>query len=75
MLIEINVRPQAKKNEIKELNPGKWRVSLTTVPEKGKANHQLIKLLAKKFNVKKSQVLIIKGQLSSQKLVEIQKTS
>ncbi|RUM87332.1 MAG: hypothetical protein DSZ24_06440 [Thermodesulfatator sp.] len=40
-------------------------------PEKGKANKQLVEVLAKHFGVKKSSVKILKGETSHNKVVEI----
>lgn len=46
-------------------------VGLTSKPEKGKANSELIKKLAKHFGVPSSQVKIISGLKSKRKIVEI----
>ena len=46
-------------------------VGLTSAPEKGKANLELIKKLAKHFKVSSSQVKIVAGLKSREKVVEI----
>ena len=46
-------------------------VGLTSKPERGKANLELIKKLAKHFNVSSSQVRIISGLRSRRKIVEV----
>jgi len=46
-------------------------VGLTSRPKKGKANAELIKKLAKHFNVPSSHVSIISGMKSRRKIVEI----
>ena len=46
-------------------------VGLISKPEKGKANLELIRKLAKHFNVSSSQVSIISGLKSRRKIVEI----
>jgi len=48
-----------------------YKVKLTVVPEKGKANMQLIKILAKYFKVSKSSISIISGLTSKIKLIEV----
>ena len=48
-------------------------VGLTSKPEKGKANLELIKKLAKHFRVSSSQVKIVSGLKSRRKIVEITK--
>jgi len=46
-------------------------VGLTSKPEKGKANLELIKKLAKHFKVSSSQIRIVSGIKSRRKIVEI----
>ena len=46
-------------------------VGLTSKPEKGKANLELIKKLAKHFKVSSSQIRIVSGLKSRRKIVEI----
>lgn len=46
-------------------------VHLKSPPVDGKANEELIKILAKKFNVTKSDIRIKSGLSSRQKLIEI----
>ena len=50
-------------------------VGLTSKPEKGKANLELIKKLAKHFKVSSSQIKIVSGLKSRRKIVEIIKES
>tara|TARA_B100000315_G_scaffold249035_1_gene279672 strand:- start:68 stop:412 length:345 start_codon:yes stop_codon:yes gene_type:complete len=47
------------------------KASVTAIPEHGKANAALIKLLAKEWRLAKSQITIIRGQTSTRKTVEI----
>ena len=46
-------------------------VGLTSKPEKGKANMELIKKLAKYFNVTPAQVKIVSGLKSRRKMIDI----
>jgi len=46
-------------------------IGLTSRPEKGKANTELVKKLAKHFGVPSSRVNIISGHKSRDKIVEI----
>lgn len=70
MIIDIKVTPKASANMVKEDN-GLLRVYVTAVPEDGKANKVVIKLLAKRFGVNQSAVRIIRGAASGNKTVEI----
>ncbi|MFW9897605.1 MAG: DUF167 domain-containing protein [Candidatus Thorarchaeota archaeon] len=47
-------------------------VGITSPPEKGKANLELIKKLAKYYDIPSSQVRIITGFKSKKKIVDIQ---
>ena len=46
-------------------------VGITSKPERGKANAELIRKLAKHFSVPSSRVRILAGQKSKSKIVEI----
>ena len=58
-----------------KVEANKIMVGLTSKPEKGKANLELIKKLAKHFKVSSSQVRIVSGLKSRRKIVEIMKES
>ncbi len=47
------------------------KIYLTAVPVDGKANKELIKLLAEKLGVSKSRIEIIKGEKNKEKIIEI----
>ncbi len=68
MKIEIKVITNASKNIIKE-EDNVFKVYVTAQREKGKANKQVIKLLAEYFDVNKSSLEIIKGEKSNKKIV------
>ena len=46
-------------------------VGLSSLPEKGKANGELIRKLAKRFDISSSNVKIVSGFKSRRKIVEI----
>lgn len=67
----IKVKLFSKQQSIKEEPDGSFIVHLQSPPVDGKANEELIKLLAKKFDLPKSYIRIKSGLSSRQKLVEI----
>ncbi|MFP4414720.1 DUF167 domain-containing protein [Coleofasciculus sp.] len=67
----VKVKPNSKKQLIEEMADGTLKVNLKSPPVEGKANKELIELLAEKFNVTKSQVQIKSGLSSKTKLIEI----
>ena len=67
----VKVKPNSKQQKIEELADGSLTVHLKSPPVDGKANEELIKVLAKKFDVSKSSITIKSGTTSRQKLIEI----
>lgn len=45
------------------------KIRIKAVPEKGKANEELIKFLSKELNIPKDQITIISGKSTQLKLV------
>ncbi|BAY88659.1 MULTISPECIES: DUF167 domain-containing protein [unclassified Tolypothrix] len=68
---KVKVKPNSKQQKIEEQADGSLNVHLKSPPVDGKANEELIKLLAEKFNVPKSYIRIKSGATSRQKFVEI----
>lgn len=74
--ISVRLTPKAARNEIKG-----WvadadgqpvlKVSVTTVPEKGKANEALIALLSKSWKIPKRNITIIRGEIARTKTLLI----
>ncbi|MEH1822036.1 MAG: DUF167 domain-containing protein [Nostoc sp.] len=67
----IKVKPNSKQQKIEEQSDGSLTVYLKSPPVDGKANEELIKLLADKFDIPKSHITIKSGLSSRQKLIEI----
>jgi uncharacterized protein (TIGR00251 family) len=70
----VKVKPNSKQQSIKEETDGSFTIHLKSPPVDGKANEELIKILAKKFDVPKSKIRIKSGLSSRQKLIEIDTT-
>jgi uncharacterized protein (TIGR00251 family) len=70
--IKVKVIPRAKKQEFITLPDGSLRIKLRSVPEKGKANKELIELIAGHYGVSRSSVSIIKGEFAREKIVSIE---
>ena len=68
--LEVRVTPKAARNDVRVLNDGRIAVSVTTVPEGGKANAAVLKLLSKALGVPKSSLRIVRGETVRDKLVE-----
>ena len=66
--ISVQVKTQARKQEIVKISPEEYQVSVHAGPVAGKANQEVIELLARYFSVPKS---VLRGQSSRKKLVEV----
>lgn len=71
MKITAKVIPNASKSEIISINNNEFKIKVQTPPEDGKANKEVIKLLAKHFNTSKSKIKIISGKTTRLKIIEI----
>ena len=71
--VTFNVRviPGASKSEIVGEYDGALKVRIASPPVDGAANAELIKLLAKRFRVSKSNVEIVRGPTSKNKRIKI----
>jgi len=70
--LAIKVTPNAGRNEIVGLKEGLLYVKVAAPPAKGKANKELIDFLADKLGIRKSLILIVKGQTSRHKIINIE---
>ncbi|WP_330203723.1 DUF167 domain-containing protein [Cyanobacterium sp. Dongsha4] len=71
MKISVKVKPRSKKQTIEKKEDDTWLVNLKSPPIDGKANQELITVIAKQFGVKKSQVIIKSGLSNPNKIIEI----
>ena len=71
MQIRVKVKPNSKIPRIIEEEDNSLTIYLKSPPVDGKANQELIKVLAERFDVSKSRITIKSGLSSRQKLVEI----
>ncbi|MGB8621825.1 MAG: DUF167 domain-containing protein [Paracoccaceae bacterium] len=70
--IEVRVTPKASRNAVK-LENGVLRVHVTAVPEGGKANAAVVKLLSKALGVPKTRLDLLRGQSARDKVFRIAK--
>lgn len=68
---KVKVTPNSKQQAIAEEADGSLTIHLKSLPVDGKANQELIQLLAKKFEIPKTRIKIKSGLASRQKLIEI----
>ncbi len=71
MRIKVKVIPGAPKAQVMVISKEELKVKVVSPPDKGKANRELIELLAGHYGVAKSYIRIIRGETSRNKIVEI----
>lgn len=77
MRLKIHLTPNASHDKIEgwawdEKGKKILRVKVTAIPDKGKANQALIKLLSKTLRIPKSKILLVRGSTSRKKEIEIE---
>lgn len=68
--LQVKVKPNARASSL-EQGDGVWLAQLKSPPVDGKANAELIALIAKEFGCRKAQVTIKAGAGGRMKLVRI----
>jgi uncharacterized protein (TIGR00251 family) len=69
--LQIKVKPNARESRLVQNPDGTWEARLKSPPVDGKANRELIGLVAEHFGCGKSQVEIRSGAAGRLKLVRI----
>ena len=70
-VIQLKVKPNSRASSLVELADGTWLAQLKSLPVNGKANEELIALIATHFDCRKSAVTIKSGASGRMKLVRI----
>lgn len=64
--------PRSRSTEfVERMDDDTLKIRLKAVPEKGKANEELIRFLAKTLGIQKSDVVIVSGGTDTRKLLKI----
>jgi len=71
-VIQVKVKPNARVSVLAEESPGVWSAQLKSPPVDGKANEELIALVARQFACPKAAVSIKSGASGRMKLVRIE---
>jgi uncharacterized protein (TIGR00251 family) len=71
IIIKVKIVPGSSKNKIIGVYNDSLKITITALPVEGKANKKCIAYLAKYFNISKSKIEIISGQISKNKFIKI----
>lgn len=69
--LQIKVKPNARASRLEQASDGTWLAQLKSPPVDGKANEELVALIAEHFGCRKSAVIIKSGASGRMKLVRI----
>ena len=68
----VKVLTRAKKASVEKLGPDEFRIRVVSIPEKGKANKEVLKLLAGYLEVSPSCLTIVRGASSHHKVIKLE---
>ena len=71
-VIQVKVKPRAKASEFAQAADGTWVAKLKAAPVDGKANEELVALIAARFGCRKADVIIKAGASGRTKLIRIE---
>ena len=71
MKIYVTAKPNARENKVEKHDDVHFTVSVQAAPVQGRANTAVIEALAAYFDIAKSHIIILRGQTSREKIVEI----
>jgi uncharacterized protein (TIGR00251 family) len=69
--LRVRVKPRASKSRVLGEKEGELEVAVAAPPVDGKANEELVRVLAAHFDVPKSAVAIARGESGRSKLVRL----
>jgi uncharacterized protein (TIGR00251 family) len=71
VVLRLRVRPGSRRSEIVGRLGGAWKLRVRAPAERGRANDEVVRLLARVLDVPRAGVRIVRGPGSADKLVEI----
>jgi len=71
-VLVIKVKPNSRVSELRQLGGGAWLARLKSPPVDGKANEELLELVARHFGCRKSAVSLKSGASARTKLVRVE---
>ena len=72
VMLQVKVKPRARVSELSRATDGTWVARLKAPPVDGKANAELVGLVAEKFQCRKAAVTIKAGASGRTKLVKVE---
>jgi uncharacterized protein (TIGR00251 family) len=70
--LSVKVLPNARKQEIQRISEGEYKIHVLSPPIEGKANKEVIHVVASHFSLPSSRVRIARGRKSRKKIVVLE---
>ncbi|MBO63081.1 MAG: hypothetical protein CMG33_06100 [Candidatus Marinimicrobia bacterium] len=70
-ILEVKVKTNSKTRSLNKLDDGTWSASVMALPTEGKANDELLRLIARHYNTKPRNVIIKRGRKNPIKLIQV----
>ena len=70
--LRVKVKPNARESRLEPLGDGTWLARLKSPPVDGKANAELIALVASHFGLRKASVSLKSGASGRMKLIQVE---
>lgn len=71
MKISVKVKARARQRRVEKVSENEYKVWVKAVPEKGKANEEVMEALSDHLKVPKSHIRLVAGQTSANKILEV----
>lgn len=71
MRLYIQVKPNAKIDQLEKIDESHFKAHVKAVPQNGKANQALINLLSHYFDLPKSFFSLVHGETTKNKVIEL----
>ena len=72
LVLQVRVKPRAKVSSLEQVPDGTWVARLKAPPVDGRANDELVALIARHFQCRKAAVSIKSGATGRTKLVRVE---
>jgi uncharacterized protein (TIGR00251 family) len=70
--LKVRVQPRARQQKVQKTGAAEYYVRVLSPPTEGKANEEVIKVLASHFHLPPSRVKILRGKKSRHKIVVLE---
>jgi uncharacterized protein (TIGR00251 family) len=71
VILRVKVKPRSRSSSLTQGTDGTWRAELKSPPVDGKANEELVALIATHFKCRKANVVIKSGASGRIKLIRV----